>query len=296
MTRRPLYPEAIERRYVSLLTARTRALRRAALDALARVTGPEVTPAPRGSPDGPLAPRDGGAGGWRTDADPTPAVTDLGGALSILSRLRAVFEDTFSPKIEDLRRLGTQISMFSTRQVNGAVEAAGGAPPPRAPGVPRVGIPAPGSTLDRWARENVSLIKTVDRRFFDDMERLIREAHARGTNVRDLTRQIEDRYSVSKSIARRIARDQTGKLNGKITEERHAELGITEYRWSTSRDERVRGRPDGKFPNARPSHWSREGQTFAWATPPSDGHPGTPIQCRCVAIPIVPGDPRNRKR
>jgi SPP1 gp7 family putative phage head morphogenesis protein len=46
--------------------------------------------------------------------------------------------------------------------------------------------------------------------------------------------------------------------------------------WSTQLDERV-----------RPLHENREGQVFSWDDPPSDGHPGFPPGCRCVAAPYV---------
>ena len=46
-------------------------------------------------------------------------------------------------------------------------------------------------------------------------------------------------------------------------------------------DERVRGNPNGKYPNAKYNHWEREGQIFSVDEPPEDGHPGEPIRCRC---------------
>ena len=48
-------------------------------------------------------------------------------------------------------------------------------------------------------------------------------------------------------------------------------------RWRTVGDSRV-----------RTAHRAREGQIFAWDKPPSDGHPGQPINCRCYAEPIIP--------
>ena len=87
----------------------------------------------------------------------------------------------------------------------------------------------------------------------------------------------EVRYRVSKSKAKLIARDQTGKLYGEINQARQDEAGITSYIWRTSMDERVRD-----------EHAEREGQEFEWCAPPDDGHPGIPIQCRCEAEPVLP--------
>ena len=55
-------------------------------------------------------------------------------------------------------------------------------------------------------------------------------------------------------------------------------LGITQYIWRTSRDERV-----------RESHLVLEGKTFSWDSPPDVGHPGQDINCRCTAEPVIPG-------
>jgi SPP1 gp7 family putative phage head morphogenesis protein len=51
--------------------------------------------------------------------------------------------------------------------------------------------------------------------------------------------------------------------------------GVTEYIWSTTKDNRV-----------RKEHQAREGKTFSYDNPPSDGNPGEPIRCRCVASPV----------
>lgn len=74
--------------------------------------------------------------------------------------------------------------------------------------------------------------------------------------------------------ARLIARDQTGKLFGNLSKERQQGIGIEKYLWGSVRDGAVRD-----------SHRARDdGKTlFSWDKPPEDGHPGQPIECRCVA-------------
>ncbi len=94
--------------------------------------------------------------------------------------------------------------------------------------------------------------------------------------VEDLADLLQGRTGVAESRAMLIARDQTTKLNGALNEIRQTEAGVTSYTWSTSLDERVRD-----------EHSEREGEVFDWDSPPEDGHPGEPIQCRCVAIPVV---------
>lgn len=107
-----------------------------------------------------------------------------------------------------------------------------------------------------------------------------------GAATARITRALMDEFGFAKKRAAFIARDQVATFNGELNRIRQTAAGVTEYEWSTSKDERVRGNPDGKYPNAKPSHWHREGQRFSWAKPPSDGHPGIAINCRCVARPV----------
>ena len=65
-----------------------------------------------------------------------------------------------------------------------------------------------------------------------------------------------------------------GQSGGNLYWQRSA--GIKEYRWQTMMDDRV-----------RPLHADRQGLIFRWDKPPSDGHPGMAIRCRCVADPVI---------
>ena len=83
------------------------------------------------------------------------------------------------------------------------------------------------------------------------------------------------------SSMRLIARDQTTKAIGALTEIRQTSLGLTQYRWLTQGDSDV-----------RPTHAAMNGQiVYDWASPPSEGHPGPTINCRCTAQAIVPIPP-----
>lgn len=93
--------------------------------------------------------------------------------------------------------------------------------------------------------------------------------------------------------AKLIAVDQTNKMHSMVTQARQQSMGIEEYIWRTARDSRVVGTPGGLYP--KPSklhgdHFAREGKKFRWDEPPSDGHPGWPIRCRCAAEPVVDYD------
>lgn len=134
---------------------------------------------------------------------------------------------------------------------------------------------------------NVSLIKGLGSEISKRIELTVLESAQNAETYRQLSQRLREIHGFSQRRARLIARDQLGKFSGDLNRQRQEALGITEYVWDTSLDERVRGNPDGRYPNARPSHWERHGKTFKWSSPPVDGHPGIPIQCRCVARGVV---------
>ena len=76
--------------------------------------------------------------------------------------------------------------------------------------------------------------------------------------------------------ARRIARDQVSKPTGQLSHIRQTQAGVTRYRWTTAADERV-----------RPSHQELDGTLQRWDSPTSEGFPGSSVQCRCWAEPVI---------
>lgn len=164
-------------------------------------------------------------------------------------------------------KFGRRTSDFQRAQLDRQVRAA--------IGVPLASVERPiVDKLEGFAAVNVDLIQNIPERYHDRLRQQVLAAVEKGTNVDAFTRQIAREYDVAKSDARRIARDQVGKLMGQLNEERQKALGVTGYIWRTVNDERVRD-----------EHSDREGQHFEWDDPPEDGHPGEPIQCRCSAEP-----------
>lgn len=135
----------------------------------------------------------------------------------------------------------------------------------------------PSSIRDAMAvavQNNVALIKNIPDQYLEKLQAAIYESFAEGLRYEELAKEIERIGGVTESRAELIARDQVGKLNSDFNRVRQTDLGIEEYEWSTSGDERVRD-----------EHADLDGQTFRWDDPPSDGHPGEAVNCRCVAIP-----------
>lgn len=199
----------------------------------------------------------------RADAD------DEGSALEMMQRaLRRAGEAVNDRELREVaERFGKQTTDFQKMQLDRQVRAA--------VGVSYSAIEKP--TTDRvpgFVIENVGLIKTVPERFFDGVRDAVKQAFAEGWSTDRLTEAVAERGQVADSNARRIARDQVGKLNGQVNQDRQEALGVTGYIWRGVLDQRERD-----------EHTDREGQSFSWDDPPDDGHPGEPIQCRCSAEP-----------
>lgn len=130
-----------------------------------------------------------------------------------------------------------------------------------------------GDAIAEFTTENVSLIKSVPTRLFDDLEQHLTRGIADGLRWEELASTIEERFKVSTARAELIARDQVGKFFGDLNRVRQTDLGVTRFVWRTSNDDRV-----------REEHQEREGESYQWANAP-EGGPGEPVLCRCYAEP-----------
>ena len=98
-------------------------------------------------------------------------------------------------------------------------------------------------------------------------------------------------YGLSTARAKLIARTEVAKLNGQISKSRQESLGVPEYDWSTSGDERVR--PSHKVLNGKICRWDdptvyrNPGET-EWRKRSTIGgyigDPGEDYQCRCISM------------
>ncbi len=144
---------------------------------------------------------------------------------------------------------------------------------------------------------NVRLIKTINHDNFSKLtQAVVNNFNGIKTNGLSLTDRINELSNISRNHANLIARDQTAKATSELTRIRNIESGIEKYHWSNSRDSRVVGNPEGKYPKGNVmhnNHWIREMKVFYYNSPPQDGHAGMAIQCRCVELPIIEIDKLN---
>lgn len=134
-----------------------------------------------------------------------------------------------------------------------------------------------------WIRENLDLISSIEaetlRKLRWELSQRIVAAAGDESLKTALNEYIENQARIESNRAVLIASDQVGKLNGRLMRYEQQRAGITHYRWETMQDSRV-----------RPTHRERQGEIFSWDEPPSDGHPGEAVRCRCVADPVFDTD------
>lgn len=142
-----------------------------------------------------------------------------------------------------------------------------------------------GEMLQIFSINNANLIKDVSATFVNQTENLVYEGMIKGWRHEVIAKKLlatgEDelgkssRFTVAKTRADLIGRDQINKLNGDLTHLRQIQAGITHYFWRDSNDSRV-----------RPAHRLFNNRRFSWAKGATGGlHPGQDYQCRCWAAP-----------
>lgn len=132
------------------------------------------------------------------------------------------------------------------------------------------------NTMKSFATRNASLITKLSDDTIKNIEQIVFSSVRQGVSFRTVSEELQKKLKLSKNRADLIARDQINKLNGQLSMVRQTEMGVTRYRWRTALDERV-----------RQTHAIREGRVYNWTSPPTDGHPGEPINCRCYAEPVI---------
>lgn len=137
--------------------------------------------------------------------------------------------------------------------------------------------------------ENVGLIKSIPKMHQVAFKNQLVFMITKDARSSEIAKAIQDHIGKKgnvKNRAKLIAVDQVGKLNGALEEHRQQQLGMKRYKWRNAGDQKVAGNPSGLYPNAKPSHWAREGKIYYWSKPPQGGHPKQRPRCRCWAEPI----------
>lgn len=129
--------------------------------------------------------------------------------------------------------------------------------------------------MEAFVDSNVGLIRKLTDDVAGRVETSVLRAVQDAKPWSDFANDLQEQFGFAETRAKIIARDQIGKFYGQANAARQRELGIREFIWRSSNDERV-----------REEHADLDGRTFSYDDPPSEGLPGEPILCRCTAEPV----------
>jgi SPP1 gp7 family putative phage head morphogenesis protein len=142
------------------------------------------------------------------------------------------------------------------------------------------------SQKETIAEEFSENLKLFIKDFADEQVLILRkdveDAVFAGIRAEELQKTIIDRFGVSESKAKFLAKQEISLLTSKYKQAKYEDVGVNKYKWSISN---VRTRPD---------HRALNGKVFSFDDPPisnqttgARNNPGEDFGCNCVAIPIV---------
>lgn len=206
----------------------------------------------------------------------TPDPVKADGAIESLNGILLTIQRLIQPKVEETKvksdLIALQINAYNKRQFEKITKSVFG-----------IDIfendPWLVDQLKLFSSQNSELISSIPEEELFQVSGIVERGLQQGSRFETVAEDLIKRFGITRRRAKLIARDQTTKLNASLTKLRQQELGITHYRWVTAGDERV-----------RETHRENAGKIFAWDDPPvKTGHPGSDVNCRCTARPILEG-------
>lgn len=136
-------------------------------------------------------------------------------------------------------------------------------------------------TIEDALRQNLSLVRSVSDEIRNRISGAVFRGLQRRTPIREVAKEMNQATQLGRARALRIASDQTVKLAASLDRERHAQLGITHFKW----------RHSGKA-HPRQIHLARNGKVFKWGSKVGrEDPPGWLPFCGCKAQGIIGEEP-----
>lgn len=161
-------------------------------------------------------------------------------------------------------------------------------------------IPLPSHYYDHIKEAYSENLNLYIKKFRDEqiirLRQRVEKNVAAGFRAERLMDDIQTEKSMTRNHARFLAKQETSLMTAAYREIRYSEIGIHEYVWSTSMDERVRPAIGVRGKARANNHRILQGRKFRFDQPPivdsANGrscNPGQDFGCRCTAIPYISG-------
>lgn len=145
-----------------------------------------------------------------------------------------------------------------------------------------------GQMLRIRAVTNAELIRNTTSQVISNVTNVTYDGVTTGQSWTAVEKDLYSQKHIAADRIKRIARDQTAKLNESLNEMAMRDAGVEFFEWMTANDERVSTGFGG--------HKQLDGKIYKWGDnahyPIIDtyGHRGTPghrVNCRCTAVPVI---------
>lgn len=145
-----------------------------------------------------------------------------------------------------------------------------------------------GQALKIRGSLNAELIKNTTSQIVSNVTNITYDGVTTGQSWTRVKKDLLTQKHIAADRIKRIARDQTAKLNENLNEMAMRDAGVEFFEWSTANDERVSTGFGG--------HKQLDGKIYKWGDnahyPIIDtyGHRGVPgqrVNCRCSALPVI---------
>jgi uncharacterized protein with gpF-like domain len=148
--------------------------------------------------------------------------------------------------------------------------------------------PAIEAALDGAIADNVDLIKSIPKQYFEGLRERIKDSVEKGRGMKGLTESLQHEHGLTRARAALIVRDQNNKVTALVHRLRQKEVGITKAVWihttasKEPREEHEDWGAEGKMYDVAKGMYSEEAGDYVW--------PGTEINCGCTDMSVVPSD------
>lgn len=138
------------------------------------------------------------------------------------------------------------------------------------------------------AQKNALLINTTATQVISNVTNITFDGVTTGLSWRQVETALRKQNHIAQDRIKRIARDQTAKLNENLNEMAMRDAGVEFFQWMTAHDERVsKGYGGHEQLNGKIYKWGDKENYPVIDTYGNRGVPGQRVNCRCTAIGVI---------
>lgn len=204
-----------------------------------------------------------------------------------LSSLNAAVERLFEYETANglAESFVNQVNITDKRMTNGQISAILGSRRMRSiPAITRLEDQGISSIIQSSINRNTRLIQSIPQQYMTQVQQILLDGIDKGQTAQTIGTSIAQAGGVTERRGQFIARNELGTVYGDLTQKRQENLGIKQFRWITSNDERVR--ESHRALDGRHFDWDKGAEGFNVAPEVQGLLPGQDFNCRCTSAMV----------